>query len=370
MKKSVLVVLGTRPEAIKLAVVIRELMASESLRPIVCTTGQHRELVDQVVSAFDLPIHHDLKIMTPRQSLDQITSRALEGVARVLAETAPQYLLVQGDTTTAFAAALAAFYAGVPVGHVEAGLRTADARNPFPEEMNRRLVTQLATDHFAPTESARHNLRAAGVSESRILVTGNTVVDACLWMRSKLGKRSQDLPVAGLSNGHRSWILVTMHRRESWGQPMQEVCEAMIDILESDPNLHILFPVHPNPVVQEVVYPTLGKHARAHLVEPLAYSEFLGALSVARLVLTDSGGVQEEVASFGKPTVILRKDTERPEVVDSGFGVLAGTDKKRIIQNSLQLLREWRVPETGNPFGDGRASERIVEHVNRFLLRE
>jgi UDP-N-acetylglucosamine 2-epimerase (non-hydrolysing) len=361
--KSVLVAFGTRPEAIKMAPVVRQLFRSRILKPVLCATAQHREMLDQVTSLFQLKPHFDLNLMAGDQSLAQITIRVLDGVTNVLRETQPAWVLVQGDTTTAFAASLAAFYEDIPVAHVEAGLRSQDKRNPFPEEINRRLISQLADLHFAPTAEARNNLLAEGVRRKKILVTGNTVVDSLCWM---LRASEAAMPDLGLLNGA-DWknmipVLVTAHRRENWDK-MHKICQAVRGIAALDSRIQLLFPVHANPALQSIVRQELSSSPQVHLLPALPYTEFLCVLNRSRVVVTDSGGVQEEAVSLGKPVVVLRETTERPEIVHSGFGVLAGTSPVAIVQAVERALLKGRSEAKQNPFGDGRASERIVQHL-------
>ena len=365
--KRVLVVFGTRPEVIKLAPVVRALRRSRLLRPIVCVTAQHRQMLDQMMEVFRLQPDFDLNIMTERQSLVEINKRVLDGVTQVLREVNPACVLVQGDTTTTFGAALAGFYAKVPVAHVEAGLRTHDKRHPFPEEINRCLTTQLADVHFAPTDQARRNLLREGVPRSRIVVTGNTVVDALRWMlRVTNGGPTQAYGLEGINWRRDLPVLVTAHRRENWDR-MESICEALRGVVLLDPRVHVILPVHPNPALSEVLQEQLKEAARIHLLPALPYTSFLGLMKHCRVVVTDSGGVQEEVASLGKPVVVMRTTTERPEVISSGNGVLAGTRPARIVQAvKAALLR--RSGATGkNPFGDGRAAQRIVRCLEERL---
>jgi|SRR5579864_3507953 len=367
-KQSVLVVYGTRPEVIKLAPVVRQLQCSQEFHPVICATAQHRELLDQMTRVFDLTPDYDLNVMTERQTLFSITTRVLEGVGKVIETVKPAYVLVQGDTTTTFASSLAAFYHNVPVGHVEAGLRTFDVQNPYPEEMNRRLTSQIASIHFAPTQSARANLLREGVRDENILVTGNTVVDAIEWMIARLDEsRNGDLRRYGL-NGHDCWpVLITAHRRENWGDGLEQICMAIRNLVAWNDKVCILFPVHPNPVVSDLVKKHLNNLPRVHLIPALSYPDFVYLMSRCRVVITDSGGVQEEVASLGKPVVITREKTERPEIVSCGLGILTGTDPLRITKAVKQMLEKPPV-QAVSPFGDGRAAKRIVEHLRRSSL--
>lgn len=365
--RKILVVFGTRPEVIKLAPVVRQLQRSRTLQPVVCVTAQHRQILDQMMEVFRLRADFDLNIMSQRQSLAEVTQRVLEGVTRVLTEVRPACVLVQGDTTTTFAAALAAFYSGVEVVHVEAGLRTQDKRNPFPEEINRCLTAQLADFHFAPTITARRNLLREGISSRRILVTGNTGVDALRWMlQTSNGSPAHLDGLQGIDWQHDFPILVTAHRRENWSD-MERICDAMKRLLRLDPRVHVILPVHPNPALREVLHAQLKDAPRMHLIPALPYTGFLRLLQRCRVVVTDSGGVQEEVASLGKPLVVMRKTTERPEVIASGYGVLAGTQPTRIVSAVKAALANGTRPRRRNPFGDGRASERIVRCLEARL---
>jgi UDP-N-acetylglucosamine 2-epimerase (non-hydrolysing) len=365
--KTILAVLGTRPEAIKMAPVIRRMHKNRKLRPVICVTAQHREMLDQMMDLFHLEPDFDLNIMTGSQSLAEITTRVLEGMTGVLRETRPDCVLVQGDTTTAFVTSLAAFYENVPVAHIEAGLRTRDKRNPFPEEINRRLISRIADIHFAPTQESRANLLAEGVRRSSILVTGNTVVDALHWMlRATNGSGTQLEDLKDFDWSSTISVLVTAHRRENWDK-MHSICQAIREIVHHDARVHVIFPVHPNPNVCSQVKQELGSTSRVHLLPPLPYPTFLAILSKCRLVVTDSGGVQEEAASLGKPVVIMRNTTERPEVVHCGCGILAGTSPTAIVQAVQRALLKPQTDLKRNPFGDGRAAERIVHYLEHCL---
>ncbi len=358
-----MVVAGTRPEAIKLAPVVLELDASPLFEVHVALTAQHREMVDQVLSLFAITARHDLNIVQPGQSLVDVATRALRGLADLIAEDRPDAVVVQGDTTTALAGALAAFYADVPVVHVEAGLRTGNARSPFPEEINRRLVTQLTDLHLVPTPTNRANLEAEGVEASRIVITGNTVIDALLWAVDRAGDYG-DPRLAGLDNDPRRVLVVTAHRRESWGTSMQAIGAALADLARAEPDLLIVFPIHPNPVVREAIIPAVEGLANVVIIEPLGYGSFAALLRRAHLVLTDSGGIQEEAPSLGKPVLVMRDTTERPEAVEAGTVRLVGTGRATIVATVLELLRDdvaYRaMARAVNPYGDGRAAARTV----------
>jgi UDP-N-acetylglucosamine 2-epimerase len=368
-RRPVLVVLGTRPEAIKLAPVLAALGASATLRPRLCVTGQHRQMLDQMLRVFALTPDHDLAIMRPAQDLTAITTRVLEGTRDVLAAERPGALLVQGDTTTAMAAALAGFYAGVPVGHVEAGLRTGRRDHPFPEEMNRRLIGQLATWHFAPTAAAADNLRREGIAGARIVVTGNTVVDALQAIAARPLPVPPPLDEAALAG--RRLVLVTGHRRESVGAGIANLCAALRALADRHPDVVVVYPVHLNPAVEQPVRAALGGHPRIWLTPPLDYLGFVALLRRAHLVISDSGGVQEEAPSFGVPVLVTRAATERGEALAAGTARLVGTDRDAIAAAAAQLLDDpaahAAMRATANPFGDGRAAARIVAHLEQAL---
>jgi len=357
----VLLVMGTRPEAIKMAPVRRRLARTCEVQ--VCVTAQHRQMLDQVLDFFGIRPDHDLDIMSSNQTLTRITTRILDGMSRVLDEAQPDHVFVHGDTTTTFSAALAAFYRGIPVGHVEAGLRTGDMRNPFPEEMNRKLTGSVASYHFAPTEGARTNLLAEGVSPESIIVTGNTAIDALQDTVAAL----QAAPRPVLFTPDHQRILVTVHRRESFGDGIRNVCTALRRIVDELDNAHLLLPVHFNPNIRQTVQDALGDHPSISLIEPLAYPDFVQQLAAADLIITDSGGVQEEAPSLGKPVLVMRECTERPEAVAAGTVILVGTDPDRITGTALELLtdstRYQRMAQAVNPYGDGRAAERIASFM-------
>ena len=357
-------IFGTRPEAIKLAPVIRELQKHpHSFQLIVTVTAQHREMLDQVLRLFQIVPDYDLDIMRPAQTPFEVTARALTGLEPVLRAERPDLVLVQGDTTTVMAAALAAFYLKIPVGHVEAGLRTYDKFQPFPEEMNRRLVSHIADWHFAPTETARQNLLREGIADERIFVTGNTVIDALMSVVRPGYVFAH--PVLNQINfaAHRP-ILVTAHRRENWGEPMRHICRAIRQVVQDHPEVVVIFSVHMNPEVQQVVRAELAGLVRVHLLEPLDYEPFAQLMSRCYLILTDSGGIQEEAPSLGKPVLVLRNVTERPEGVAAGTLRLVGTETASIVAAAENLLNDpaayARMAGARNPYGDGQASQRIV----------
>lgn len=359
--KRILTVFGTRPEAIKLAPVILELEKhSTKVQSLICVTAQHREMLDQILEWFQIKPNFDLNLMQHNQDLATFTSRALASINNVITQVKPDVVLVQGDTTTAMVAALAAFYQHVPVGHVEAGLRTGDRYNPFPEEINRRVVTTLATFHFAPTKRAVISLRNEQIPEEQIFLTGNTVVDSLLWTIQRPVKLE-----LGFNLEKQLLILVTAHRRESFGAPLESLCLALRDLAERNNNIEIVYPVHLNPNVQEPVRRILSNHSRIHLLEPLRYEHFAHLMTKAYLILTDSGGIQEEAPILGKPTLVLRETTERPEAIEAGTAILVGVERERIIYETERLLNSHEkyqaMARAGSPFGDGHAAERIVE---------
>jgi UDP-N-acetylglucosamine 2-epimerase (non-hydrolysing) len=367
--KNILVVFGTRPEAIKLAPVIHALRERpRQFRCVVCTTGQHREMLEPMLRFFRIRPEHRLDVMRPDQSLAGLTARLIEGLDPVLEKVRPDWLLVQGDTTTCVAASLAAYYRRIRVGHVEAGLRTRDKFAPFPEEVNRRVTGILADLHFAPTERAAAQLRAEGVNPEAVLVTGNTVIDALRWAEARLGARRpaglQRLPP--LQSGQRL-VLVTGHRRENFGQGMENICLALREIAQRHPEAVVVYPVHLNPNVRGPAGRVLGGCERVHLLEPVPYPALVWLLRRAHLVLTDSGGIQEEAPTFGVPVLVMRDTTERPEGVEAGNARLVGTDKARIVAAVKELLESKaahrRMARAGNPYGDGKAAQRIVRRM-------
>src|SRR6266566_3320678 len=358
----VLVVIGTRPEAIKLAPVVRAARAS-GFDVQVCVTGQHREMLRPVLELFDIAPDHDLDLMTPGQTLSRLTAAALEGTTRVIEKCNPSWVIVQGDTTTALAAALAAFYRGVPVAHVEAGLRTNDKRQPFPEEANRRMVDDLADLHFPPTERARANLLREGHSGATLRVTGNTGIDALRYAIS-LDYEIARGPLAALPRDRRI-VLVTAHRRESFGDGMVAICRALERLVRETDDIQVVYPVHLNPKVQDPVRARLTDNDRITLLPPLDYMSLIQLMRASTLILTDSGGIQEEAPTLGRPVLVLRDVTERPEAVEAGCARLVGTNESRIVREARRLLEDdaayQRMAHVANPFGDGHASERIVD---------
>ena len=356
----VTIVLGTRPEAIKLAPVIRVFQGFSGLNTRVVLTGQHREMVTQVMDLFGLRADLDLNLMAPRQTLTHVTCAALQGLRDDFQAYPPQLVLVQGDTTTAFAAGLAAFYEQIPVGHVEAGLRTDNLLDPFPEEANRRLLSQIATLHFAPTTKAESNLKASGVV-GEIAVTGNTVIDALLLM----AESAPALSFEDLDWEKQRVILATVHRRENWGDRLKDIATGILKVLERHSDAALLLPLHRNPTVREPLQDLLGSHPRVVLTEPLDYDRLVAAMKGCTLLLTDSGGLQEEAPALGKPVLVLRRTTERPEAVEAGTARLVGTDPDSILKEASRLLEDAEaygaMSRAVNPFGDGQASQRILE---------
>lgn len=364
----VMAIFGTRPEAIKMAPVVRELLKHPEIETKVCLTAQHREMLDQVVDLFQLPVDYDLDIMKQGQSLYDITDRVLLGLKEVLEKEKPDLVLVHGDTTTTFSATLAAFYQQIDVGHVEAGLRTGNMYSPFPEEANRRLTSVLTTLHFAPTETARQNLLKENQKDDRIFTVGNSVIDALLATVKKdyvfEDKELQDI------EEHKRIILVTTHRRENLGEPMRNVYRALRRLVETVPDTEVVFPVHRNPLVRQAVKEVLDGVPGIHLVDPMEYEPFTNLMARSAIILTDSGGIQEEAPSLGKPVLVLRDTTERPEAVASGTVKLVGTDEDKVYNTAYKLLTDdeayREMAESINPYGDGHTSERIVQAILYF----
>ncbi len=366
-----LFVFGTRPEAIKLAPVVRQLLQDPgNFETRIAVTAQHRDLLDQVLQAFAIRTDFDLDVMRPRQSLFQSTSRIIAALEDIFAGERPDCVVVQGDTTTAFCGALAGFYCGVPVAHVEAGLRTGDHRQPFPEEMNRILVARLSALHFAPTEAAAENLLREGVDPARISVTGNTAIDAVFEVRDALNAGRLQPQAPPELDPRKKLVLVTAHRRESFGEGFDRICRAL-RVLSGRSDIEIVYPVHPNPHVQESVQRHLSGTANIHLVPPLDYVSFVALMCRARVLLTDSGGIQEEGPSLGKPVLVMREKTERPEAVAAGTARLVGTDENRIVSETSLLLDDEaeyaRRSQVHNSFGDGHASQRIREAIRLYF---
>lgn len=362
----VLTVFGTRPEAIKMAPLVLELQKNPSIDCTVAVTAQHREMLDQVLELFHITPQYDLNIMQAGQTLYDITTRALNGLKDVLDKVQPHLVLVHGDTTTTFAASLAAFYSQIPVGHVEAGLRTNNKYSPFPEEINRRLTGAMADLHFAPTQNAKQNLLKEGVDPQNIFVTGNTVIDA---LQATVQEQYQFniSPLDRLDYRNNRVLLVTTHRRENLGDPMRDIYQALREIVQQYQDVEVVFPVHKNPLVRQTVQQYLGDLERVHLIEPLDYQPFINLMQRCYLVLTDSGGLQEEAPSLGKPVLVLRDTTERPEAVAAGTVRLVGTRRDEVLKHTRLLLDDQdayrAMAEAVNPYGDGKASQRIVQAI-------
>ena len=368
-KIKVMSVFGTRPEAIKMAPLVRALQASESIESIVCLTGQHREMLDSVMDIFHLKSDYDLNIMEKRQTLSTITTKTLLGMEQVLEEAKPDLVLVHGDTSTTFAGALAAFYHQVKVGHVEAGLRTWDKYSPFPEEMNRTLVGDIADLHFSPTLANAENLRREAVM-GEIFITGNTAIDAMQYTVRRDYTFTTEL-LNHLDFAHRRVIAVTCHRRENYGKPMQDIMHAILEVVERHPDVEVVYPVHLSPVVRECAFPILGGHDRIHLIDPIDVEEMHNLIARCAFVMTDSGGLQEEAPAFGKPVLVLRRETERPEAVTAGTVRLAGVETERIVQMTERLLLDAgeyaSMARAVNPYGDGFACPRIANAICRYF---
>ena len=370
-KLDIFVFLGTRPEVIKMAPVILRLKSETWVELKVILTAQHRELLDQMLDVFGIKVNEDFNLMRSNQKLPELTAKLIRKISHFLRERKPDLVLVQGDTTTVMATAIACYYEGILFGHVEAGLRSKDLYNPFPEEFNRIVVDRLAELCFAPTEKAKKNLLREGISEEKVFVTGNTVIDALL----KVARQDVPLPMGieeKLRNGYRL-LLVTLHRRESFGEPLKEVFSAVAKLVELHPDLIVLYPVHPNPNVKEMAYKFFQGKERIFLIEPLDYLTFVSAMKKSYLILTDSGGVQEEAPALGKPVLVARDATERPEIIEHGLGKLVGRNKERIISEVGRLLEDkeyYRNMAKGySPYGDGRASKRIVEIIKKWWTK-
>lgn len=364
--KKVMSVFGTRPEAIKMAPLVKELEKREEIESIVCVTAQHREMLDQVLKTFDIKPDYDLDIMKKGQTLSDITGRVLKGLEEVIIEAKPDILLVHGDTTTTFAAGLAAFYQQVAVGHVEAGLRTYDKYSPFPEEMNRQMVDCFTDLYFAPTDLSKENLIKEGKSEEKIFVTGNTVIDA---MKTTVNKDYKNDILDWASDSR--MILLTSHRRENLGNPMRNIFKAVDRITKEFDDIKVIYPIHLNPKVREIAKEVFDGNEKVKLIEPLEVFDFHNFQKASYLILSDSGGIQEEAPSLGKPVIVLRDTTERPEGIDAGTLVLAGTDEENVYRITKELLtneeKYKKMSKAVNPYGDGHASERIVDEIINFL---
>jgi UDP-N-acetylglucosamine 2-epimerase (non-hydrolysing) len=371
MEKRIMCVFGTRPEAVKLAPVVKVLKSSSFLRPVIALTAQHREMLDQMLSWFSIKADYDLNLMKPGQSLAQLTASVLVEMDNLLTKTQPDMVLVQGDTATVMATSLAAFYQKIPVGHVEAGLRTGDMYNPFPEEMARRQTGRIATLHFAPTKRAVENLQKEGINKN-VFLTGNTVIDALLDTAERIKSVAVDKKLfGGVDFERHRVILVTAHRRENWGTGISDIAQALRRIADEFPDVQILYPIHKNPIVRQSVEPVFAGHDRMFLVEPLNYVPFVYAMQNSYLVLTDSGGVQEEAPTLKKPVLVMRTNTERPEAVESGAARLVGINQDNIVAETRLLLEnseEYRkMISQNNPYGDGQSSKLIVQEIEKFF---
>lgn len=366
-KIKVLSVFGTRPEAIKMAPVIKELQKSNVLESIVCVTAQHRQMLDQVLELFQIKPDFDLNIMKPNQNLWELTSEILLQTKNIFESVKPNLILVHGDTTSALGAALSSFYARIPIGHIEAGLRTFDKYYPFPEEINRVLVDEISDLHFAPTQKALDNLLKSGIDTKKIHLTGNTVIDALFYTIQNYKAE----PIIPKLNPNLKTILVTAHRRENFGKPLKNICQALKKLIERNENIQIIFPVHLNPNVHQTVYEILGNLNRVYLIEPLDYAPFAMQMKQAHIILTDSGGVQEEAPSLGKPVLVLREETERPEAIECGTAQLVGYNQKTIIDCTEELLHNEQVykklTSIKNPYGDGSASKKIIQAIIQYF---
>ncbi|MCG8236928.1 non-hydrolyzing UDP-N-acetylglucosamine 2-epimerase [Tenacibaculum finnmarkense] len=369
MKKN-LIIFGTRPEAIKMAPLVKEFKNSNNFETRVCVTAQHREMLDQVLDFFEIAPDYDLDLMKPNQNLYTLTADIITGLKPILDEYQPDYIYVHGDTTTTMAASIAGFYSGAKICHVEAGLRTFDKHSPFPEEVNRQVTGRIADYHFAPTEQSQKNLLRESVKDTSILVTGNTVIDALMTSIERVNNIKDD-EIAKLKktiDSNKKLILVTGHRRENHGQGFINICQALKEIAINNKDVQIIYPVHLNPNVQKPVYQLLAEVDNIHLISPLAYPAFVWLMNQSYLIITDSGGVQEEAPSLGKPVLVMRDTTERPEAVDAGTVILVGTDKNKIVSECQSLLtdnvRYKMMSALHNPYGDGKACKRIVEFIN------
>jgi UDP-N-acetylglucosamine 2-epimerase (non-hydrolysing) len=369
MKIKNLIIFGTRPEAIKMAPLVKQFRKEETFDTKVCVTAQHREMLDQVLDFFEIKPDYDLDLMKPNQNLYTLTTDIILGLKPILEDYQPDYVYVHGDTTTTMAASIAAFYSGAKICHVEAGLRTNNKLSPFPEEINRQLTGRIADFHFAPTQQSKNNLVLENVCKDSIIVTGNTVIDALLESKEKVNliENSEIEKLKTIVDTSKKLILVTGHRRENHGQGFINICEALKEIALNNKDVQIIYPVHLNPNVKEPVYKILGNIDSIHLIDPLAYPAFVWLMNQSYLIITDSGGVQEEAPSLGKPVLVMRDTTERPEAVDAGTVILVGTNKEKIVNQCNDLLNDTikykKMSGLHNPYGDGKACKRIAEHI-------
>lgn len=371
-KKSIFIIFGTRPEAIKMAPLVNQFLLDNRFNTKVCVTGQHREMLDQVLSFFDIIPDFDLSLMKPNQNLYNLTGQVISGLKPILESFNPDYVFVHGDTTTTMAASIASFYSGAMVCHIEAGLRTNNMLSPFPEEMNRQVAGRIATYHFSPTSISKENLLKENVLSENILVTGNTVIDALLESSNRVVNLENEevLELKNKVDFSKRILLVTGHRRENHGQGFRNICSAIKTIAEMNQDLEIIYPVHLNPNVLKPVNELLGEIKNIHLVKPLSYPSFVWLMNQSYLIITDSGGVQEEAPSLGKPVLVMRDTTERPEAVDAGTVILVGTDTQKIINHTQELLKDSNkyasMSSLHNPYGDGKACERIIEFISKL----
>lgn len=369
-KLKIMSIFGTRPEAVKMAPVVKKLEEAEGIESIVCVTAQHREMLDQVLDLFDILPHYDLDIMKAGQTLSEITCRALMGLEEVIKAAKPHMILVHGDTTTTFVGALAAFYGQVEIGHVEAGLRSGNMYSPYPEEANRSLTGRIANLHFAPTKGNEENLLNEGIRKDKIIVTGNTVIDALIDVIDEDYKFENDI-LNDIDYKNKKIILLTCHRRENLGEPMKNIFSAVKEIVLKNEDVHVIFPVHLNPKVREIAFGILENIPRVHLINPLDYEPFANLMGKADIILTDSGGIQEEAPALGKPVLVLRTETERPEAVLAGTAKIAGIEKDNIVKLTDELINNKeeydKMANAVNPYGDGKASERIVDAIRKYF---
>lgn len=367
--KKIMTVFGTRPEAIKMLPLVKKIQSDARFESCVCVTAQHREMLDQVLKAFDTTPDYDLNLMKARQTITDITANVIIGLESVLDEAKPDMVLVHGDTTTSFATALAAFYKQIPVGHVEAGLRTYDIYSPFPEEMNRQLTGRIATMHFAPTELNKQNLEKEGISKN-IFVTGNTVIDALFQIVKDDYVFNED-SLKEVDFSEKRTILMTAHRRENLGEPMKNIFSAVLEIVEEYDDVQLIFPVHKNPAVRDLAFGILGNHPRIHLIEPIGVDDMHNLFNKCYMIFTDSGGIQEEAPALGKPVLVLRTETERPEAVETGVVKVVGVKKEDIVREAKLLLDDTseyeKMSNAKNPYGDGHASERICDAIASYF---
>ncbi|GMM66432.1 non-hydrolyzing UDP-N-acetylglucosamine 2-epimerase [Clostridium butyricum] len=369
----ILSVFGTRPEGIKMCPLIKKIQSDNRFKSIVCNTAQHREMLDEVLEIFDVKAEYDLNLMQPNQTLVDISANVLKGVSHVIDDCKPDIVLVHGDTSTTFNSALAAFYKKVPVGHVEAGLRSYDIYSPFPEELNRKLTGNIATLHFAPTKTNKENLVKEQVNKERIFVTGNTVIDALLSVINLNIVFKQNI-LNDIDYDNKDIILLTTHRRENWGEPMKNIFLSIIKLLKENNKIEVIFPMHKNPMIRELAHKYFDDfNDRVHLIEPLEYVEFANLMSKVKLIMTDSGGIQEEAPTLGKPVLVLRTETERPEAVEAGTIKLVGIKTETIYKEAINLLNNSieynKMAKASNPYGDGNTCERILNHIYNYCSK-